>query len=158
MSNMITLRTRKVNRFGRSVILSGIEVKFDNFGLADVMERHAEALVIAGLELVDKEDVVKFEAIKNEVIVPDIDVIDENTKLKAKVELLTLENETMKKQMVDMAKSGVVIGGDKEEDSIDIDSMTSKQLKEVCKDLEYPEKEWKNLKIEDLKNYIKSKL
>jgi hypothetical protein len=167
MSNMVTLKTSKVNRFNKGIILAGIEVKFDMFGMTDVVERHVETLIEAGLEPVDKQDVEKYKSLKESVNleVPEIDVIDENTKLKKQIEILTNENQDLKQKLFDLeteqnlnVKTPEADIEEAEKDGINIDAMKLTDLKEICKSIGLPKSEWNTLKIDELRAYVKEKL
>lgn len=168
MSNMVTLKTSKVSRFNKGVILAGIEVKFDMFGMTDVVERHVEALIEAGLEPVDKQDVEKYRSLKESVNseVPEIDIFDENTKLRQQVEVLTNENKDLRQKLFDLESEKNLnvktpetdIESENDEKEIDIDAMKLVDLKEICKSIELPKEEWGALKVEELRAYVKDKL
>lgn len=171
MSEIVTMRTDKSHRHGKSVIISGEKVSFDKLGFVDVMERHVEGLLKGGLEIVDEADLKKFakqrELLeKADFVAPVIDLHDENAKLKVEVSNLKKENEVLK---VALAKANDAVVSEKvdedgkdieskKEDKDSVDSLNKTELIELCKELEFPEKEWKNLKVDELKIYVKSKL
>lgn len=160
MSKIVTLRTDKVHRRNKKVIISGVSVEFDALGLADVVERHVEKLVKGGLEIVDESDLKKYtklrkemeEMVKNQVVA-EVDYIDENKKLKKRIAELETEVASLT-ELLENFKESEVKGGEVSE----INLMTKSELVKLCKQVELPESEWKNLKVDDLKAYIKKKM
>ena len=162
MSKMVTLKTTRIHRFNKVVIFKDIEVKFDQYGLADVMERHVEELLKSGLEIVDKEDSDKYAELKEKLEIEksnaelaQVDYQDENTRLKNEIEALKLDIKILKEKLENCIKENPE---SKKDDSTDIDTMTFKDLKALCKSVELPEKDWKALKLDELKSYLKEKL
>jgi len=178
MSIGVTLRTNKPNRFGVGVILGGIEVKFDDFGMVEVPERQVVKLVEAGLEIVDEADIEKykedpsFDAIK-ELKLADIDVHDANTKLKTLNEALQLKNVNLSAQITELEEKLTISEAkvveyeelfeeepktETVEEEVSLDSMSDEDLIALCKEVKYPKKEWDKLKGDKLKEYVKGKL
>lgn len=147
----MTLKTKLPHRYNKSVIIDDIEVKFDKFGMTDVVERHAETLIAAGLDPVSEEDIKQYKKLlekeKSQEEVPPVDYVDENLKLKKRIVELEQEVAFLKEKT---SKS--------EQPDDEIDSMNLKDLKGLCTEAEFPAEEWNKLKIDDLKSYIKSKL
>ena len=153
MSKMVTMRTEKPHRRGKSVNISGVSVEFDKLGFADVVERHVEDLLKGGLEIVDKEDLEKFakqreqlkEAEENNAA-PVVDLHDENAKLKLEVDGLKKENEVLKNKLAELKptltdenEKGEVKTSDED---LSIEDMNKAELIGLCKEIKFPEKEW----------------
>lgn len=172
MSEIVTMRTLKPHRHGKSVKISGVDVKFDKLGFVDVTERHVEDLLKGGLEIVDEADLKKFakqrelleEAMKSGAVAPVVDLHDENAKLKVENDGLKKANEALQAKIVELeALLPVEIDNedgklkDDENDEL-IDAMKLPELKELCKGVEAPKKEWEKLKEKELKAYLKKQL
>jgi len=167
MSKIVTLRTDKPHRYGKSVNISGIKVEFDKLGFVDVAERQVEDLLKGGLTIVDRVDLEKFakmrkqleEAEKNNVA-PVVDLHDENAKLKVEIEGLKKENEAFKAKIVKLEGS-INLPTEKLEEGgegASIDDMNKSELTALCKEIKFPEKEWSRLGVDKLRVYVKSKL
>ena len=185
--SQITIKTSKEHRVGKSVIIGGIEVKFDSFGMCEVPERYLEGILNAddSISLVDDADVKKFADIKKKSEIasksnlPNIDVIDKTDELKVEIEGLKLTNKTLTEENIKIKEeleaalttiseleveeketTDVVeeVKVEETEDDIDIDNMKKDDLKELCKGLEFPEEEWSTLKIDELKIYVQGKI
>jgi cell division protein FtsB len=114
----------------------------------------------------DKEDIEKYKELqeqqkklKSEQPSPAIDVYEENLRLKNEIDLLKKQIEKLKagnlKQEV-KPENKEVLGTAADLDIVD--SLKKNELIELCKDAGYPQEEWMNLKIDDLKSYIKGKI
>jgi len=188
----ITIKTSKEHRCNKSVIIATYDVKFDNFGMAEVPERYLEGILKSdpSISLVDDTDVKKYQEIKKESNskkeVSNIDIIDENSKLKIEVDGLKQLNKKLEEEKValnsELVEANETIlklneaidalqgeekdlvdinteGNKEDKDSeFDIDAMKKAELQELCKGLELPTEEWENLKIDDLKVYVKEKI
>lgn len=182
--SQITIQTDKKHRINKSFIIAGKEVKFDEYGMAEIPNRYAEAILLADptLIIVDEEDAKEFAKLKEErknkpQETPDIDIIDENKKLKGKVsklekevEKLTKENDDLKHQIVDseskLEETPVETeeetqeeeSKEEEEGEVDLSKMKKDELQALCGKLELEKEEWEELNKADLVKYIESKL
>ena len=161
--SVVTVKTNKQTRRGKSVILAGVEVKFDDLLLADVPERHVEKLVNAGLEIVGEKDLAKyaklrkdFEDSKTEEAASQVDFYDENAKLKLKVSELEIENKALTEKALALEEELDLLKS--ESDGVSLESLTVEELKETCKYQNYPKKEWANLEEKALKKYLAEKM
>jgi len=170
---MVTVKTNKPHRFNKGVNIGGIVLQFDASGLADVMERHVEVLLKGGVKLADKEDIKKHAELMKEIeatgkasVVPDVDLHDKNAKLKAENAKLLKENEALKVKIAKFEKiepESKETGNEtkptnKADEDLSVDNMTKADLVELCKEIKFPEAEWKKLGVDKLKAYVKSKL
>lgn len=172
MSKVVTMRTDKPHRCGKSVKIVGIDVRFDKLGFVDVMERHVEDLLKGGLEIVDEADLKKFakqrellEEAEKGIAAPAVDLHDENAKLKVENEGLKKANEVLQARIVELEALPSDVeddkneeGKDKKEDMKSVDVLNKTELIELCKEMEFPKKEWDKLGVDKLKAYVKSKL
>jgi hypothetical protein len=182
MSKFVTLKTDKEHRRNKSYILGGIEVKFDQFCMVDVAERNVEKLIQAGLEVVDEEDIKKYASLKEKIetqakegVVADVDLYDENARLKVdndtlkqKVDHYLKRIDELEKQLLELQKKEEVIEDEKVEESSEekddslVDEInkikTTKELEELCESLELPKEEWEGKKYQALKSYLKGKI
>ena len=173
MSKIVTMRTDKPHRHGKGVNISGINVEFDKLGFADVMERHVEDLLKGGLEIVDEADLQKFtkqrealaKAMESGEAMPAVDLHDENAKLKVENDGLKKANEALQARIVELEDS-IAVPDENEKDGEEgkddekksVDSLNKTELLGLCKEAEFPKKEWEKLGVDKLKAYVKSKL
>jgi len=157
------LKTDKINRFGRIVLIKGLEVSFDKLGVAEVSEEDTEKLIKAGLRPVTEADISKMESILKSVSKPvsAIDLYDENLKLKVLNSKLQDEISSLKKLLVEAKpEDGKPEDADSEFGNVSvleqIDSMKKAEIQSYCTD--FPAEEWQSLKLEDLRAYLKLKL
>ena len=172
MSKIVTMRTLKLHRHGKSVNVNGIKVDFDKLGFVDVTERHVEELLKGGLKIVDVEDLKRFakqrellEKAEQDGVDISIDLHDENAKLKVENSDLRKENEAFKTKVAELENSVIGTleqtnedGGKEDDEDKSIDDMLKPELIELCKEIKFPEKEWVKLGVEKLKDYVKGKL
>jgi hypothetical protein len=168
MSNIVTLKTEMTHRFGKTVKIGDIDVKFDQFGMVDVVERHVETLIQKGLIPVDASDVEKYKKLSQPAVseIAAIDVKIENDSLKKQIELQKKEIESLKSQLaLSNQTERDPAGTNKNEDSetkengkIVIDKLSKEKLLLLCKESNLPENEWIDLTVIQLKSYLKEKL
>lgn len=180
--SQVTIQTDKKHRVNKSCIIAGKEVKFDEYGMAEVPSRYVESILLSdpSLILVDEEDVKEFAKLKEErknkpKEVADIDIIDENKKLKAEVKKLEQEVEKLNKEnsvlteeiaklqevseeKVDESEKEEVVEDNEEDEGLDLSKMKKAELQELCEKLEYPKEEWEEKTVKELVAYIESKL
>jgi predicted RNase H-like nuclease (RuvC/YqgF family) len=186
--SQITIQTDKKHRINKSFIIAGKKVNFDEYGMAEIPNRYAEAILLADptLIIVDEEDAKEFAKLKEErknqpQETPDIDIIDENKKFKkeikkleGEVEKLTKENDDLKHQIVDFEskleetpveteeetqeENAEDESKEEEEGEVDLSKMKKDELQALCGKLELEKEEWEELNKADLVKYIESKL
>jgi hypothetical protein len=175
----ITIKTSKEHRFNKGVIIGGVEIKFDKYGMCEIPERYLEDVLNAdeSISLVDEEDVKKYaeltkESKKQKKEQAPIDVIEINDQMKIDNGKLTEANKLLKESNVNLTKelelskaevirlNGVIeeLQG-KEITEEDIDGMEKAELLAFCEKSEFPKEEWENLKkVPKLKEYLKEKI
>lgn len=182
MSKFVTLRTNKENRKNRVVIIAGVELKFDTFGMAEAPERYVPQLIKSGLEVVDDEDVAKYSDLKKEIEenvksggnVSTVDIYDQNQKLKLENGKLSNENGILKERITELEKQLLEIPKiepEKEEEVIEnnpekeeevremLKEQTFTEMKEFCEENKLPKGEWKGFKkTDDIREYLVKKL
>lgn len=172
----ITIKTSKEHRFNKGVIIAGIEVKFDKYGMCEVPERYLEDILNSDVSIspVDEEDIEKYAQITKEAKVKGkkekapIDIIEINNQMKIDNGNLIETNKVLTKKLnlseAEVIRLQGVIDGlqgqgkelIKEED---IDGMVKSELLAFCETSEFPKEEWGSIKkAEKLKDYIKDKL
>ena len=170
--NFVTLKTNKPHRARKTVILAGTEIKFDKYCMADVPERYVKDLVDAGLEIVDETELREFEQKRKEepvakTVVPDVDVADENAKLKKEIANLkegytALHAENKELRELNEKLSGDSLHkaeGDEPKEELDLKQMKHKEMQELCAQVNLPEAEWKGIKkTDDLRKYLQDKM
>lgn len=184
--SQITIQTDKKHRINKSCIIAGKDVKFDEYGMAEVPSRYVESILLSdpSLIIVDEEDAKEFAKLKEErknqpQETPDIDIIDENKKLKKEIKKLEGEVEKLTKEKVELTEEvnklqdllktpaesedmntekEQVDNKDNDEGEVDLSKMKKDELQALCEKLELEKEEWEGLNKADLVKYIESKL
>ncbi len=160
----VQLKTTKIHRFNKTCLMGGRSVTFDHLGATIVNEDCVEELLQRGLEVVSEEDKKRFKETADKIARAKtssgseglmIDTFDENNRLKEENFKLKKENESLLKENEELKSQIPVVEEEVEKDS-DIDKMSLKELRNTCKQVGLPEKDWKSLKTKELKSYLKA--
>lgn len=183
---MVTIKTNKKHRANKGCIIGGVEIKFDKYCMADVAEHYVEEVLKSdpSLELVEEEDLKKYAELKKQAEenskseVADVDVHDENTKLKSDIKLLeeekkllieenttlkeeqkvlVVEIEGLKKQLGPKEVKYEVTEQSETQIEDEFVGLKKADLIKICEELDLPKEEWKDLNVEPLRDYTREK-
>jgi hypothetical protein len=152
----IKVITDKKHRFGQSMNVGGVDVKVDSKGYAEVTEDQVAALLIGGFRLENPDQEFKSE----EQIESAKKVGDVLKDAEAQAKLIIEKAEEEAKQIIADAnlRAGIILQenkvDEKEKFKIDLQKLTVPELKENLLKSDVPEEQYKNLKKDELIDFI----
>lgn len=153
-SKLVKLKTTISGRFGKTTIINNRKVSFDSDGVTELPKDVAEEVVALGVNVYYLDDVLNHfignesevddekETLRNEIKVLNekLDIlVKENVELKMKVD----QNQTAKQGSVEVSE---------------FDGFPLEECQQLCIDAKYPKKEWKDLDVTGIRQYLSSKL
>jgi cell division septum initiation protein DivIVA len=147
---MIKFLTDKTNRFGRTVVVSGKEVKVDNKGFAEIDEDLAAIACLMGFKPVDKD--AKFESMEEKEKAKKVaDILDSARK---QAENIIAEATKDAEKIREDARTAANIQNadikEKEEVLAELNKLTVPQLQDQLRLSGVPETEYKGMLKEQL--------